>query len=106
MNSLKLNENVAPRKGCLGRLEGICADFKNATRNGRIYCRELWEKVFADAIFKESLETKTLFGELDHPEDRLEVLAGEACVVMTDYHIDEDEGVIYHHQRRLRDHHS
>ena len=95
MNSLKLNENVAPRKGCLGRLEGICADFKNATRNGRIYCRELWEKVFEDPIFKESLETKTLLGELDHPEDRLEVLAGEACVVMTDYRIDDDEGVIY-----------
>ena len=95
MNSLKLNENVAPRKGCLGRLEGICADFKNPTRNGRIYCRELWEKVFEDPIFKESLETKTLLGELDHPEDRLEVLAGEACVVMTDYRIDDDEGVIY-----------
>ena len=95
MNALKLNESVNPRKGCLGRLEGICADFKNATRNGRIYSRELWEKVFNDPIFKESLETKTLLGELDHPEDRLEVLAGEACVVMTDYRIDDEEGVIY-----------
>lgn len=95
MNALKLDESVAPRKGCLGRLEGICADFKNPTRNGRMYCRELWEKVFSDPIFKESLKTKTLLGELDHPEDRLEVLAGEACIVMTDYHIDEEEGVIY-----------
>jgi hypothetical protein len=41
------------------------------------------------------LESKTLLGELDHPEDRLEVLAGEACIVMTDYRIDDEEGVIY-----------
>lgn len=95
MNALKLNESANPRKGCLGRLEGICADFKNPTRNGRLYTRKLWENVFNDPIFKESLESKTLLGELDHPEDRLEVLAGEACIVMTDYRIDEDEGVIY-----------
>lgn len=95
LNALKLNESVNPRKGCLGRLEGICADFKNPTRNGRLYPRKLWENVLNDPIFKESLESKTLLGELDHPEDRLEVLAGEACIVMTDYRIDDDEGVIY-----------
>ena len=94
LNALKLNENASPRKGCLGRLEGICADFKNPTRNGRLYSRKLWENVFNDSIFQESLKSKTLLGELDHPEDRLEVLAGEACIVMTDYSIDEDEGVI------------
>ncbi len=95
LNSLKLNENASPRKGCLGRLEGVCADFKNPTRNGRLYPRKLWENVFNDTLFQESLESKTLLGELDHPEDRLEVLAGEACIVMTDYRIDDEEGVIY-----------
>lgn len=95
LNSLKLNENASPRKGCLGRLEGVCADFKNPTRNGRLYPRKLWENVFNDTLFQESLKSKTLLGELDHPEDRLEVLAGEACIVMTDYRIDDEEGVIY-----------
>ena len=95
LNALKLNEDAKPRKGCLGRLEGICADFRNPTRNGRLYPLQLWKNVFNDPIFKESLESKTLLGELDHPEDRLEVLAGEACIVMTDYRIDEDEGVVY-----------
>ena len=95
LNSLKLNESASPRKGCLGRLEGVCADFKNPTRNGRLYPRKLWENVFEDTLFQESLKSKTLLGELDHPEDRLEVLAGEACIVMTDYRIDDDEGVIY-----------
>lgn len=95
LNSLTLNESAKPRKGCLGRIEGVCADFKNPTRNGRFYSKKLWENVFKDPIFEESLKSKTLLGELDHPEDRLEVLAGEACIVMTDYRIDEDEGVIY-----------
>lgn len=95
MNSLKLNESKAPKKGCLGRLEGVCADFKNPTRNGRMYPLELWKKVFNDSLFKESLENKTLFGELDHPEDRFEPLISQACVVMTDYRIDEDAGLIY-----------
>ena len=95
MNSLKLNESKAPKKGCLGRLEGICADFKHPTRNGRLYPLELWKKVFDNDLFKEALESKTLFGELDHPEDRFEPLMKHACVVMTDYRIDEDAGVIY-----------
>ena len=41
--SLKLIESKTPRKGCLGRLEGICADFKNPTRNGRLYGLQLWK---------------------------------------------------------------
>jgi predicted RNase H-like nuclease (RuvC/YqgF family) len=95
MNSLKLNESKAPKKGCLGRLEGVCADYKNPTRNGRLYPLALWKKVFDDTLVKEALKTRTLFGELDHPEDRFEPLLSEACVVMTDYRIDENEGVIY-----------
>lgn len=95
MNSLKLNESKAPKKGCLGRLEGVCADFKNPTRNGRLYPLELWQKVFNDPLFKEALANKTLFGELDHPEERFEPLVKHACIVMTDYTIDEDKGLIY-----------
>ena len=95
LNSLKLNESHAPRKGCLGRIEGICADYANPTRNGRFYSRELWEHVFNDDLIKESLESKTLIGELDHPEDRFEPLAKEACVVMTDYRFDDDKKVVY-----------
>lgn len=90
LNSLKLCESAQVRKGCLGRLEGICADFVNPTRNGRYYSRELWENVFNDDLVKEALQTKTLIGELDHPEERFETLAQEACVVMTDYKFNED----------------
>lgn len=96
LNALKLTESKnPPRKGCLGRMEGVCADFKNPTRNGRLYSRKLWDKVFNDSLFQEALQSKTLIGELDHPEDRFEPLAKYACVVMTDYRIDENAGLIY-----------
>lgn len=91
LNSLKLCESAQPRKGCLGRIEGICADFKNPTRNGRYYSRELWENVFKDELVQESLKTCTLIGELDHPEERFETLAQEACVVMTDYKFNDED---------------
>lgn len=92
--TLKLVESKQLRKGCIGRLEGVCADFLNPTRNERLYGLKLWEKVFSNELFLEAIETKTAFGELDHPEDRFEVLSKLACVVMTDYNIDKENGVV------------
>ena len=92
--TLKLVESKELRKGCIGRLEGVCADFKNPTRNERLYGLKLWENVFSNELFQEAIRTKTAFGELDHPEDRFEVLSELACVVMTDYNIDKENGVV------------
>lgn len=91
---LKLVESAKLRKGCIGRLEGPCADFLNPTRNDRLYGLQLWKNVFSNDLVLESIRTKTAFGELDHPEDRFEVLSKLACVVMTDFNINEDEGVV------------
>lgn len=91
---LKLVESAKLRKGCIGRLEGPCADFLNPTRNDRLYGLQLWKNVFSNDLVLESIRTKTAFGELDHPEDRFEVLSKLACVVMTDFNINEDEGIV------------
>ena len=91
---LKLVESAKLRKGCIGRLEGPCADFLNPTRNDRLYGLQLWKNVFSNDLVLESIRTKTAFGELDHPEDRFEVLSKLACVVMTDFNINEEEGVV------------
>jgi len=91
-NSLKLVEGTGnvPRKGCLGTMKGICADYKNPTRNGNFYSRKLWENVFKDPLVKESLEDRVLLGEVDHPLDgRLETQAKLAAIVMTDYEFDD-----------------
>ena len=50
MQYQRLTEEEKQKRGILGRLVGIIADFKNATRNGRKYTEELWDKTFADPI--------------------------------------------------------
>lgn len=81
-------------EGVLGRLSGPCADFKNLTRNGRLYGLQLWESVLKDPEVEEGLKTKTLFGEADHPESRLETSLKEVAISIVDLSLDYDEGVL------------
>ena len=69
----KLTPEEQKERGILGRLVGTIADFKNPTRNGRLYTESLWDQVFNDPITKEKIETKTVMGELGHPKDREEI---------------------------------
>jgi hypothetical protein len=69
----KLSPEEMEARRILGRLYGPCADIINATRNGRKYSEELWEKVFDNAIMKEKFERGGVFGECGHPVDREEV---------------------------------
>ena len=81
MNSLSYNEvkyvKLSPEemksRGILGRLKGIIADFKNPTRNGRLYTEELWDKTFKDPLIQEKIENNLMLGELGHPEQRTEI---------------------------------
>lgn len=85
-------------KGILGKLKGIFADFKHGTRNAdRLYSEELWDnRVFNNEDVMEALETKTLFGELDHPDgDRCETKAQNAAITITKLEKRPEEGVIY-----------
>lgn len=81
-------------KGVLGTLKGVFADMKHPTRNGRLYSRECWEKALNSDDVKEKLETRTMFGELDHPEDRLETLQERAAIVVTRLEMDDKNGVV------------
>lgn len=84
--------------GILGKLKGVFADYKHGTRNAdRLYTEELWDnRVFGSEDVMEALETKTLFGELDHPEgDRCETLAKNAAITITKLEKRPEEGVIY-----------
>lgn len=65
----KVSPEEQKQRKILGRLAGIMADFKNPTRNDRLYTEELWDKVFKNPIMQEKLQTRTLFGELGHPLD-------------------------------------
>ena len=69
----KISPEEMQKRGILGRLVGICADFINPTRNGRKYPEELWDKVFDSDIMKEKIDAHVVFGELGHPADRTEI---------------------------------
>ena len=73
MQYQRLSADEQQKRGILGRLVGIIADFKNPTRNGRRYTEELWDKTFNDPIMKEKLDNRCVFGELGHPVDRTEI---------------------------------
>lgn len=78
---LKVIESKANIEGectnaVIATLYGVLSDFGHVTRNNRLYSKELWEKVLNSPMIKELEETKTMFGEPDHPmdvENRLEV---------------------------------
>ena len=78
----KLSQEEQQKRGILGRLIGIVADFMAPTRNGRHYSEELWEKVFDDPIMKERIENGVCFGELCHPIDREETDMEKVAVCM------------------------
>ena len=84
MQYTKLSSEEQARRGILGRLVGVIADFKNPTRNGRLYTEELWDKTFENPIMKEKLANRCLFGELGHPADRQEVDMEKIAICMAE----------------------
>ena len=69
----RLTAEEQKKRGILGRLVGTIADFKNPTRNGRLYSEQLWDNVFKDPIMQEKLKNHLVVGEMGHPCDRTEV---------------------------------
>jgi len=79
----------------LGKLVGPGAVFNEPTRNGRRYPYELWIKVQNSPEFQEGIRTLTIFGECDHPEDRMETSIKEIAIVLTKFEIRKDEGIVW-----------
>ena len=91
----KLSPGEQKQRGILGRLEGIIADGKNPTRNGRKYPMPLWEKVFEDPIMKEKIANKVCLGELGHPEDRTETDITKAAICLAEMPKKSTDGKLY-----------
>lgn len=81
----KLSLEEQKKRGILGRLVGVIADMKHPTRNGRLYCEELWDKTFEDPIMKEKIANKCCFGELGHPTDRSEIDMEKIAICLDDF---------------------
>lgn len=80
----KLSQEDMQRRGILGRLVGICADFISPTRNGRKYSESLWESVFSNPIMQEKIDNRVCFGELGHPTDREEIDMTKAAICLAE----------------------
>ena len=82
-------EKVNP--SVLKTVKGIVADF-NPNRNGRVYPRELWEKVINSEYAKEMMASKMLLGEADHPfDDRVEISIKEVSHAINKLWIEGDK---------------
>ena len=81
-------------KGVIGTLRGIFADMNHPTRNGRQYDKRCWEQALNSDDVKEKLETRTMFGELDHPAERLETLQERAAIITTKLEMNDKDGVV------------
>lgn len=81
-------------KGVIGKIGGIGADSNEPTRNGRRYPLELWQNVEKSEYFIEGMENRSLIGEADHPQERLDYSITEGAIVLTKYEIQND-GKVY-----------
>lgn len=80
---------------CLGYIEGPAASFSKRTRNDHMYVLKLWENVENSEDFKEGMNCATIIGELDHPEERIDYSLTKGAVVLTDWEIRRDEGIVW-----------
>ena len=80
----RISPEEQQQRGILGRLVGVIADTKSATRNGRKYGLDLWKKVFDDPIMKEKIANRCVFSELGHPEDRAEIDMEKICACLAE----------------------
>ena len=91
----KLTEAEQKQRGILGRLVGPCADFIQATRNGRKYSEELWENVFSNDLMKEKIKNRCCFGELGHPTDRTETDMEKIALCLAELPKKGSDGKLY-----------
>ena len=91
----KLSLEEQQKRGILGRLVGVMADYVNPTRNGRRYSEQLWDKVFQDPIMQEKIKNRCCFGELGHPSDRTEVDMEKIAICLAEQPKKGKDGCLY-----------
>lgn len=91
----RLSAEEQSKRGILGRLVGIVADFKNPTRNGRYYTESLWDKTFENPLVREKLETRCMLGELGHPKDRTDIDMEKVAICLAEQPKKGTDGKVY-----------
>lgn len=92
-----LYESTSPSTvgGVLKVITGPVAEWGSLNRNHRMYSEKLWDRVLDSPYVKEQLSYKTLFGEANHPTDRMEVDFGRVSHSILDMWKVPDRNQIY-----------
>lgn len=78
----------------IGQFEGECADSNITNLNGLDITKPVWENVFSSEEFEKGIDMGWYLGFLGHPDDVNCMDFRNACIVMTEGHID-DNGKVY-----------
>lgn len=90
-----MNQNKkAVKKGILGTFTGKCGDSTVMNHNEMFLGRELFEKLFASEEYKLAMERRHYIGFLGHPEDPGCQEFKDACIVMTECHLEDNGDVV------------
>lgn len=92
-NSKEFVDN-AKLKGVIGKIGGYGANYLEATRNDRKYIERLWRNVKNSEYYSEGIENRSIVGELDHPEERVDYSLKEGAIILTQMDI-LDNGKVY-----------
>lgn len=87
-------ESEKPKNSVIGIFEGECADSNITNENGLDITRPVWENIFSSESYQQAIELGWYIGFLGHPHDPGCMDFRNACIVMTEGHID-DNGKVY-----------
>ena len=87
-------ESEKPKNSVIGIFEGECADSNITNENGLDITRPVWENTFSSESYQQAIELGWYIGFLGHPDDPGCMDFRNACIVMTEGHIDNN-GKVY-----------
>lgn len=87
-------ESAKPKNSVIGIFEGECADSNITNENGLDITRPVWENIFSSESYQQAIDLGWYIGFLGHPDDPGCMDFRNACIVMTEGHIDEN-GKVY-----------
>ncbi len=88
MNNMPVNSSV------IGTYTGKSANGDVMNNNSMRLSRELFEKLFASKEYKQAMANKHYIGFLGHPEDPNCMDFKQACIVMTECHLEDNGDVV------------
>lgn len=87
-------ESKPSKNPVIGIFEGECADSNITNENGLDITRPVWENIFSSESYQQAIDLGWYIGFLGHPDDPGCMDFRNACIVMTEGHID-DNGKVY-----------